>query len=356
MKKAILLSFGLLVIFSLNQSALAGPKGVIIVRPLGNDTSLTIDGDFSDWPLERYENPSVQPLFPDGQESESTDALGDYVIYAPDRVGFFNTARGAVSEDDDNVDFEVNTYFAYDSEFLYILAIFIDDEFEDTLDESGFGSMPYLNDGLEFFFDSNNDSNDCISSIQFPAIDGEEPNLDDFQVGTALNFFFDPVIPADEGGLGARQGIIRSGNLDLLGSGDFSDGTYQDALAAIGSPDIAAKWYDDLRAANAPNPAIAENAGMSFTGYAMEMKIPFGVVNGFTPEGKMGFTLFWRDVDQSSGGSIQFIDWAQSTTAGGCASEDTQLTDIFYAPNWGALEFNTDNPLSDTHIRDWSLR
>ncbi len=331
----------------------AGPKGVIVVRPLAENISVTIDGQFDDWPLEDFEEPAVQPLFPEGQEAESTDARGDYLIYDPDRVGFFNYDRGA-AEDDENLDFEVNTYFAYDSEFLYVLSVFIDYELTPYRDESWYGSQPYQNDGLEFFFDAKNDSiEDCISDLSFPSIDDEEPNLDDFQVGTGINEFVDPVLP---GGIGAIQGIIRSGDRNLLGSGDFSDGTFQEALEAADGPTIAAMLYDDLRAVSAPNPAIAENPDLTFSGYTIELRLPFGVVDGFTPDHDMGFTVFWRDWDDFNGSTGQFIDWAQSTTAGGCTTEDETVTDIFYAPNWGRIEFDSANPLGAVGVENWSLR
>lgn len=333
----------------------AGPKGVIVVRPLGTGVAITIDGDFKDWPLAAFEKVSEQPLFPEGQDALTTNARGDYLVHDPDRVGFFNTARGGVSEDDPNLDFEVNTYFAFDANYLYILSIFVDDEIVGNRDTSAFGSAPYLNDGQEFFIDAKNDSDDCISDLAFPSIDEEDPNLDDFQVGTGINDIFDPVVPMDQGGWGAVQGIIRSGNRDLLGAGDFSDGTFQDALTASSGPDIAAKAYADLRAAGAPNPMISTNPSLTFAGYALETRIPFRVVDGFTPDHKIGMTLFWRDVDDSNGSGIQFIDWAQSTTAGGCLTADAQITDIFFAPNWGALEFDASHPLGGTGIAAWDL-
>lgn len=333
----------------------AGGKGVIVVRALGAGAFIAIDGDFSDWPLGAYETVSEQPLFPEGQDSETTDARGDHIVYDPDRVGFFNTARGAVSEDDPDIDFEVDTYFAFDDEFLYILSVFVDDQIENTLDTSNFGSQPFLNDGFEFFVDSNNDSDDCIAELQFPAIDGEAPNLDDFQIGTGLNDLFDSALPLDEGGLGAVQGVIRAGDLEFVGASDFSDGRFQEAAAGDDGPAIGAKEYPDLREAGAPNDVIEANPDDLFTGYAIETRIPFGIVEGFSPDHPVGFTLFWRDVDPSSGGSIQFIDWAQSTSAGGCATLEATITDIFYAPNWGALEFDSANPLTGTAVGEWSV-
>lgn len=351
-RRGVFLSLLAAVIGGLTLGAIAGDIGVIVVRPLAEGASITIDGQFSDWPLDQFQEPSVQPLWPEAQDWDTSDARGDYVIYDPDRAGFFNFERGS-TEDDDNLDFEASTYFAYDSEFLYVVSVFIDDDIEVLRDTSAFGSQPYQNDGLEFFFDSKNDSiDDCISDLGFPAIDDEEPNLDDFQVGTGVNDLFDPVLP---GGVGAVQGIIRSGDRDLLGSGDFSDGTYQEALEATEGPDIAAMLFDDLRAAGAPNPMIAENPGLTFPGYTVELRIPFGVVDGFTPDHLVGFTVFWRDWDEE-GAQGAFIDWAQSSTASGCLTNEGVITDIFFAPNWGALEFDTANPLGAVNVHEWQLR
>ena len=335
----------------------ACPKGVIVVRPLDSEITITIDGNFDDWPLSEFGDPAMQPLFPEGQDNETTDARGEWVIYDPDRVGFFNTARGAVSEDDDAIDFEASTYFAYDSEYLYIVSIIVDDDITNYRDETEFGSGVYLNDGQEYFFDALNDSDDCIAELVPWTIDTVEPNLDDFQIATGLNDLFDPVLPNNEEGLGISSGAGRAGNLALLGTGDFSDGLYQVALQTADGPLIAAKAIEDLRAAGAPNPVIAENPNELFTGYVIEHRIPFDLIDEFTPDHSMGFTIFWRDVDAlDNGNTIQFIDWAQSTTANTCLLYEDAISDIFYAPNWGTLEFNTDHPLGNsTKIQQWNL-
>lgn len=343
-----------LTVFTLSLLALstwAGPKGVIICRPLGN-ISITIDGDFTDWPLGAYEQVSEQPLFPDGQDMDSTNAMGDYVVYDPDRVGFFNTKRGDVSEDNPHTDFEVNTYFAYDAEYLYVLSIFIDDEIRDDRDDSLSGMSPFLNDGIEFFFDALNDSDDCATDINFPNFDPEAPNIDDFQIATGINLFFDSIIPFEDGGLGTVQGIERSGNVELFGTEKFVDGLYQDKLAETPGPDIAALAYENLRAAGAPNAVIADNPTLNFSGYAQEIRIPFGVIEGFTPDHAMGFDLFWRDVDFSSD-AIQFIDWAQSTSVP-C---DNIFDSLFQTSNWGEMRFEG-APLdgSGSSVNDWSLK
>ena len=74
--------------------ALAGPKGTVQVLPAPGPIS--IDGDFSDWNLSRYTTVAEQPLFPEAQESLSTDAFGDHVVWDIDRVSGFN---GSVADD-----------------------------------------------------------------------------------------------------------------------------------------------------------------------------------------------------------------------------------------------------------------
>jgi len=66
--------------------AFAGPKGQVICRHLGSN-AITVDGDFSDWPLGAFRQPSAQPLFPAGQDAASTDASGDHLVFERDRIG-----------------------------------------------------------------------------------------------------------------------------------------------------------------------------------------------------------------------------------------------------------------------------
>src|SRR5438067_1588492 len=73
----------------LTMPAIAGPKGTIVVRPLG-DMKITIDGDLKDWPLDRFVKVAEQPLFPEGQTRDATTAMGDHVVFDVKRVGFFN--------------------------------------------------------------------------------------------------------------------------------------------------------------------------------------------------------------------------------------------------------------------------
>jgi hypothetical protein len=323
----------------LSTAALAGLKGIIVVRPLGS-ARVTIDGDLADWPLDKFTKTAEQPVFPDGQERETTTANGDHMLFDLSRVGLFNgTAEDGFKASE--TDFGASMYFAHDDQFLYILGVFIDDVLRGDRDTSEFGSAGYLNDGFEFFLDTKGDSTDCISDDTFPNIDEGAPNADDFQVTVGLN---DPFKPSGAAAnvLGVRQSLARQGNPDLVGPNGSGapGGGYQDALTAIGGPDIAARLYDDLRAAGAKNPELAAKPAVKFPGYVVEMRVPFSAkIPGFTPDHTMGFELFWRDVDADD--TIAWASWAQSTAVD-CGDPKTSL---FNTANWGTLVFNNTDVL-----------
>jgi len=322
---------------------LAGPKGTITVRPLGNLT-LTIDGDISDWPLANFTKAAQQPLFPEGQNAGSTQAAGDHIVFDRARIGLFNGTTEEAFQANDS-DFGSSVYFAHDSRFLYILAVFIDDVLRDDRDTREHGSAGFNNDGFEFFLDTRGDSTDCISDDEFPNIDQAGMNVDDFQVTVGLNANFRPSGAAGNV-LGARQTVERAGNLALIGPDKGGPGgIYRDALTAAGGADIGARRYADLRAAGARNPEIAAKPNVTFTGYAIEMRIPFArTIPGFTPDHAMGFELFWRDVDSDEdpgqgGGQISWASWGQSTEVP-C---DNPQASLFHTANWGSLVFDTTN-------------
>ena len=323
---------------------LAGPKGTIHVRPLG-DRKVTIDGDISDWPLAQFKKVAEQPVFPAGQTADSTTADGDHLVFDKTRVGLFNGTTSEAFQANDS-DFGVTTYFAHDLRNLYILAVFIDDTLRDDNDTTQSGSTGYLNDGFEFFLDAKGDSTDCISDDAFPAIDQAEPNLYDFQVTVAINATFKPA-GSPTNVLGARQSVERAGNLDLIGPDKAGPGgIYRDQLDAGPGPDIAAKRYDDLRAAGALNPEIAAKPNVKFTGYVIEMRVPLrGKIPDVVANHAMGFEIFWRDVDDAgdpgAGGNISWASWAQSTDVP-CTDPKTSL---FNTANWGQLVFDDTDPL-----------
>jgi hypothetical protein len=313
--------------------ATAGPKGTIVVRPLGN-LKVNIDGDLADWPLDKFTQAAQQPPFPQAQDSDKTAAMGDHFFFDKNAIGRFNG-----TPDDAFADFGASMYLAHDAQFLYLLAVVIKGTpLRDDLDTTECGSTGYLNDGFEFFLDTKGDSNDCIADDAFPAIDEAAPNTDDFQVTVALNKTFLPN-GAAANVLGARQTVERAGNPALIGDNKgCAGGSYRDALDAIGSPDIAARKYDDLRAAGARNPEILANPNQKYAGYVIELRVPFSAkIPSFTPDHKMGFELFWREVDSS--GTISWASWAQSTTVD-CGDPKTSL---FNTANWGSLVFDNTN-------------
>jgi hypothetical protein len=105
---------------------------------------------------------------------------------------------------------------------------------------------------------------------------------------------------------------------------------------------VAAKKYADLRAAGARNPEVLANPNTTFSGYAVELVVPFGITEGFTPDHSMGFDLFWRDVDDDlapqpgfGGAGIFWTDWAQATEVSGLGEDGN----LFHGGNWGQIEF-----------------
>ncbi|MFM7101600.1 MAG: hypothetical protein ACKO3N_10555 [Verrucomicrobiota bacterium] len=333
------------------SAMVAGPKGEITVRQLG-DARITVDGNLADWPLAAFKAAAQQPLFPQGQQSDSTSARGDHLIFDPARVGLFNGTGPAAFVSGDN-DFGVATYFAYDLKYLYVLAVVIDDTLRDDRDTSPFGTQGFFNDGFEFFLDTKGDSTDCISDNAFPSVDEEPPNSDDFQVTVALNAAFKPA-GAGADVLGARQTVERAGNPELIGAEKGGPGgLYRDQLDLMGGPDIAARKYADLRAAGARNPELAAKPSVKFSGYVIEMRVPLrNRIPGATTDHPMGFEIFWRDVDKigsdaggadpgAGGGDISWATWAQSTAVD-CSNPAASL---FNSANWGQLVFDKADPL-----------
>ena len=338
-------------IFATTTLAVAGPKGEVTVRQLG-DARVTIDGNIGDWPLAAFKAASQQPVFPQGQQAASTTAKGDHILFDKTRVGLFNGTGAAAFGSGDN-DFGAATYFAYDMKYLYILTVVIDDTLRDDRDTSPYGTQGFFNDGFEFFLDTKGDSTDCISELSFPSIDEDAPNSDDFQVTVALNSNFKPT-GAGADVMGARQTVERAGNPEIIGGEKGGPGgIYRDQLDLVAAPDIAARRYSDLRAAGARNPELAAKPNVKFGGYVIEMRVPLrNRIPGATTDHSMGFEMFWRDVDKiasdpegadagAGGGDICWATWGQSTTVD-CSDA---VTSLFTSSNWGRLVFDKADPL-----------
>lgn len=343
--------------------AIAGPKGDVIARGVAPGT-ITVDGDFSDWPLDLFTTVSEQPLAPEAQLEFETNASGDHIVFDIDRVGFFNGTDPAELTKDGVQDFGIANYFAHDGEFLYLLGVAIDEAPRGDRDTTEHGSSGFLNDGWEIFIDAHNDTDDDAAGNSFPLFDEEEPNLDDMQITFALNDNFLPDDAGDEA-IGVRQHMERAGTSALMGPIDPDTGeqvknapdpggeSYRAFLDAAtendGIPDAAGRLYDDLRAAGAQNPEIEANPNEEFSGYALEARIPFGIVDGFSPDEPVGFGLFWRDFDaegDAGGASQSWLDWTQNEAVQCNAQE---IIGLFCGANWGELLFDEvpepENPL-----------
>ena len=333
---------------SFSSNVQAGPKGEVFVPFTGSPKQ--IDGDFSDWPLSSYTTISQQPVFPDGQGvGEPTGASGDHLVFDIDRIGPFNGTDPLSYEPEGPSDYGSTVYFSYDQDFLYVLGVFIDDEPFGYRGPDGFTN--FLNDGFEIFIDANNDTDDLIAEFSFPAIDEEEPNVDDFQFTMGLNNEFEPS-PKGPTDIGVEVHMERAGDFEIIKDGYLEIREATD-FSAIGGRDVAARTYADLRAAGARNPEIVANPGTTYEGYAVEMAIPFGITDGFDPSHSMGFDLFWRDVDVPDnfdedapegdakpgfgGSGILWADWNHAEAVSG----DLEDGNLFHGGNWGTLVFGS---------------
>jgi len=351
-----LLAFTAAVLIS--PDVFAGPKGEVICRSLGT-INITIDGDISDWPLDVYEQPSEQPLFPGAKDAASTDASGDHLVFDRNRIGFFNGTP------DDNPqtfadarnplgDFDSVVYVAWDQDCLYFLEVRVDDVLRADRNPGDCVNQDFGLDGLGIFMDAKNDSLDCAST-GFPLFDTGAPNTDDFELGAVLHdeFRLDDQDPNDVGG---RQHMERHGTSALIDKGNpcVRPDTYRAFLEARGTPNIAARSYSDLGAAGALNPVIVNNPELRFSGYALELCIPFGFQADFDPSLNpiMGFEIFWHDTDLCISGfgcnddendpgvgsnDVSWATWAQSISV--------PCPGLFDTSNWGELIFDDTNPL-----------
>lgn len=339
----LLIGFGAALAFTPTEEIHAGPKGVIHARYLS--APLTIDGRLDDWPLDQFVTIAQHPEFPEVRDSESSFADGNQLVFNLDRIGRFNqTSFLAWTEGERYSDFGSTVYFGYDTKFLYVLAVTIDDVEQAGRDTSEFGSSSELNDGFGLLIDARGDSAECVAQKNFPRFDTGTPHTDDFQITAALNNRFKPA-GADANELGARQIAERAGLPSLLAVKGGAVGQYQESLdrakAVDGQRDIAARHYDDLRAAGAMNPELSDETTRIFSGYILEMRIPFSSGIGFNPDHDMGIELYWRDADGVNdpghgANDVSWGAWAQSTDFD-CTNPSYSLLN---AANWAKLVFD----------------
>jgi mono/diheme cytochrome c family protein len=310
------------------------PKGTIDVLPVG-DGSIVIDGSAADWPLEQFDTLAQQPLFPDGQNAESTDAAGDHIVFDVDRVGFFNSTAGNAFIDGAN-DMGSGIYMTYDANNLYLLEVRVDESIVRNLDAGGCGN--WQNDGFEIFLDPLNDTNDCITDFSFPNVDTATPNVDDVQMTFAVNENFG-VDAGNPDSIGGRQQYERGG-LAATHSCASATSLYQARLDSLGIPTEQATTYADMRDA-VPQTVLDEIMGFpvvtALSGYVFELLVPFGsIAPGFDPtlNNTMGFELFWRDKDGAE--NVHWAAQAQSTEVP-CTNPGASL---FHGGNWSDIVFS----------------
>ena len=322
-----------------------GTNGDIFVKKSDNG-AIIADGNFADWPLDAFTEAAVQPAFPGvrGGTCEApsfSGAQGDHIIFDENtRGGFSGTPAPPVHPE--LTDFGAELYFTYDDTFLYALGIFIDDGIDNFSDVTPEGCGGWINDGMEFFFDANNDSA-CTGYVMVPnTFNTFDPYTDDFQITMAPNVNFADA--ADAGDLGAGQHIERSGDAASIGC----TGTYKAALAAhnaVGTRTEGSRAYADLAAAGAQNPVILANPGTTFAGYALEVAIPWGSLPGLDPVANpvMSFNPFITDAHNSAGdanaccGGQHWWIWTQNT-AFACGPET-----IGEVENWAQMHFTGDS-------------
>lgn len=361
------------------SSAVGGPKGTVTPLYLPNG-SLTVDGVFSDWPLERFTQVARQPLFPEARDAVSNDIFqdvrGDHLLLEYDRVGFFNGTGNCATgpcgfTNDGPQDYGSAVYFAFDDVSLYIMAVVIDDRILNSgRENSRWGAQNFFYDGYALFFDVNNDSLDRTDELRYPFFDNATPNLDDIEISVGLNAAWPPAEVAPNA-LGIRQHVERSGDISLMGPfvdpRDFGrrtnnldlkngpGGVYRDAIESLidaGGRDVAARSYDDLQAAGVSESIVKQIAqgeadGDRFRGYVIEQQIPFGFIPEFNPSHSMGFDFYWRETDRdwepfSGNGrlALNWADWTQNTDV----RSTTQGDHLFHASNWGQLDFIVPEP------------
>ena len=159
----------------ISPAVFAAPKGRVVCRSLGN-IDITVDGDFSDWPLSSYDQPSVQPLFPGAKNAASTNANGDHIVFARDRIGLFNgTPDHPLTFVDGLEDFDSVIYFAWTQDCLYMLEVRVDHLLRDDRRPGPCPDRDVGNDGFSIFIDAKNDSADCASVDSWPLFDAGAP-------------------------------------------------------------------------------------------------------------------------------------------------------------------------------------
>ena len=253
-------------------------------RKFDSSVQITIDGDGSDWPISSYGSPAAI-------DANAELTTGDHFILDAETAAYDNQGTGNVYSGPE--DFDATMYIGWDDEAFYVLNIARDSEigFEHAnsggIDADGYftgGSTGWTNDGIEFWFDNDNDrlplnldeqpEGNSVNDLQFDVIIDDAlqrrdfPDLFEEDYGLTPSFTYH------------YKEIFRSG-------ADYDDGgdVEYETLSTI---DTFTKLDDDNM------------------GYTMEIRIPFGAFVMFEPTHPIGFDVSWLDWDN---GEFSHFSW-----------------------------------------------
>lgn len=255
-------------------------------RKFANTISITIDGNGSDWPILSY-----------GSSADFDAGLnlmtGDHFEINPETALYDN--QGTSNAYNGTADMDAATYIAWDNNAFYVLNMARDSQigFEhansDTVDPvEGFftgGSTGWTSDGIEFWFDNDNDrlplnldaqpDGNSVNDLQFNVIIDDALQRRDF-----------PNLPEEDYGFTFNNFVFQYKEIFRWGD-DRNDGGEME-LALLETIDTA---------------TVLEADGQ---GYTQEIRIPFGSFPMFESANRIGFNISWLDWDN---GSFSQFSW-----------------------------------------------
>jgi hypothetical protein len=286
-------------------------------RKFDASVKITIDGVGTDWPLSSYGSPAT--IDANGELTTGDHfVLADTALYDPQDFDPPNLYEGPE-------DFDAKTYIAWDNSAFYVLNIARDNQigFEharaNTIDADGYltgQSTGWTNDGIEFWFDNDNDrlpahldeqpEGNSVNDLQFNVIIDDAlqrrdfPNIPEEDIGLTPNFTYQ------------YKEVFRSG-------ADYNDGG-----------DVE---FETLSKIDTVTKLDADNMG-----YTMEIRIPFQVFVMFEPTHPIGFDVSWLDWDH---GAFGHFSW------NGYPSEEPAY--------YQEMRFTSDRPLGGAPVSTWEL-
>jgi len=282
-------------------------------RKFDSSIQIVIDGEAGDWPISSYGSPATI-------DSDRELTTGDHFVSDPDTALYEDMGSGNVYTGPD--DLSVTTYIGWDDEAFYALNIARDSEigFEHanpgTIDEDGYftgDSVGWTSDGIEFWFDNDNDGQppsilegDLENELQFDVLIDDAlqrrdfPNLFEEDYGMTPDFYYQ------------HKAIFYT-------TAEYNDDADLE-FEVLSGIDTATTLDDDNM------------------GYTMEIRIPFGSFNEFDSAHPIAFDVSWLDWDN---GQASHLIWN-----GYGAAE---------IPQYKEMRFTSDRPLGGAPVGAWEL-